>query len=184
MDALTKSSLYSGLILFILCSLSFIGHVAVLLIGIAFLFPGFVFGYILASEDIKSENGLRGFILMILSGLIYIGCFEFLDLDHDSLLGLRLLALSGIGALLLKLCYDLIISKRLNIKETILIPLIIGVIAAIPSSICTFFINRGSSTIQNLCYCGLFLIYPIWYYCFAAYINHCKKRVALLESSY
>ena len=183
MQSLTKPSLLYGLLLFMICSFLLIVKAAYLLLFIVFLVPGIVMGILLVGHYGQRLNVLNSLAFIILSGLIYIGCFLLLDLrDSSQWLSLRLLGLSGAGAMLLKLCYDLLIFKYITIKQSFLWPLLIGLGSALPSSVCAFFFDRGDSTIQQLFCCGIFLIYPIWYYGFAAYINHCKRPIEAPEN--
>jgi hypothetical protein len=182
MENLTKSSLYWGIALFIICSLLLIAKAPFVLVWVV-LSPGIIMPVLLINNYKEGLSPLSALTLILLSETIYVGCFYFLDLRTNSpWLGLRLVILSGAGAILLKLCYDALISKHIAIKQTFLWPLLIGVISALPSSICAFFFNGGDSTIQNLYCSGIFLIYPTWYFGFAAYINHCKRSTEMIEN--
>ena len=83
---------------------------------------------------------------------------------------LRLLGLSAGGAVLLNICYDLLIFKWFHFKQTIIWPLMIGIITAVPSSVCMIFLyemNTHNIT-GGFIFCGMFLIFPLWYYGMAA----------------
>lgn len=161
-----------------MCSISFILKLAFLSLLIAFLFPGLVMGTLLIDHHGQRLNILNSLGFIILSGLIYVGCFILLNLrDSSQWLSWRLPGLSGFGAMLLKLCYELLISKYITIKQTFLWPLFIGLISGLPSSICAFFLDGSDDTTQYLYICGMFFIYPLSYYSFAAYINYCKRHI-------
>ena len=182
MEDLTKSSLYCGILLFVMCSLLLIAKIPIVMAFVV-LSPGIIMGALLINYT-KGINPLISLLFIILSESIYFGCFYFLDLsNYSKWSGIRILCLSSAGATLLKLCYDLLISRYITTKKTFLWPSLIGVISALPSSLCAFFFDGGESSIQQAFYCGIFLIYPIWYYSFAAYINHCKRHIAVPENA-
>jgi len=176
---MVRKSLMTGVSLFIFCALMFLIEGAWVLLWVMFLFPGFILGAIIIPPEFDEATSSRCILLVILSGLIYVACFYFLDIKTEAYMWLRLLGLSGCGAVLLKICYDLLIFKRANLKQTIFFPLMVGTAAAIPSSICMILIHNVNihTILGNSFFCGIFLIYPLWYYCMAKYIVYCKKHL-------
>jgi hypothetical protein len=170
---MVRSSLRAGIALFVVFCLLTLLKGGPVLLPIIFLFPGFILGTILQSEE---PTVLKSLVFCILSGLIYMGCFYLLDLSNMDWVSLRLLMLSGCGSLLLKLAYDLTILTSFNFKTTLLFPFFIGIVASAPSSLCMFFLKTSNDTIGMILYCGIYLIYPLWFYCFAKYVDYLAKN--------
>jgi len=55
-----------------------------------------------------------------------------------------------------------------------MLPLAIGVLAAIPSAVCMHYFLVSENI---LLYAGVFLIYPLWYFGMGALIAHSLKQI-------
>ena len=115
----------------------------------------------------------------MLSTTIYIFCYWLLDIKNEDHLYFRLVTSSATGAVLLKLFYDLLVLKKITFMQTFVLPLTIGIGAAIPGAlfICSSFWFR----IDNL-HLGIFSIYPFWYYGMGALIAHSIKQIMPSET--
>ncbi|WP_431216438.1 hypothetical protein ACQ86N_18575 [Puia sp. P3] len=153
-------------------ALLLLGRGGVFILLVMAVAPGLGFGLVLMSSVENIRYPLGGVLFILLSLAINTGCsalvtINFLKSGHYA--PFNLIAFSAIGAVLLNLCYDLLLVGRFSLYHTIAMPAILGIGASLIGAACMqiFLSSKPEDPVATLLYLGIFTVFPLWQYLFA-----------------
>jgi hypothetical protein len=146
--------------------------------------PGLFYGFALAAYCEKPTTALQEILFLLLSIIINVYCVYQIDFlnDKNKYPYVRLLTNGGVGAILLSLCYDLILVKRFSALYTVILPFLYGVMASVISAACMYLLhsNRYHEPVSGILWIGMYTIFPMWQYFFGLNIkNHNKHTITV-----
>lgn len=168
---LIRQTLISSIAILILFVLLTALKFAVVLLLLVALVPGFVYGIVLLKEATSQRNSA---VFGMLSCALYTGCFYLLNLGHDSEFLFRLPIASAIGAIGLFTLYHLLIDKRDQFFFSLGVACLQGVLCAIPTLL---FFHLSKTSENDILYCGMYLIYPLWQLAFSLLITKTNLKL-------
>ena len=146
--------------------------------------PGLGFGLVLMSsaEDIRYPLGGISFILLSVG--INIGCVALVLIDFmkpGQYVPFWFVACSAFGAVLLTVCYDLLLVGRFSPYYTISIPAILGIVASLPGAVCMYLLvtRKLKDPAATFLYLGIFTFFPLWQFLFALNVDRHRRAVAI-----
>lgn len=138
-----------------------------------FYLPGPLFGIIVSL--FKDASVLQKFLFFVASCIVYFIALNVLNFDPFSQNGIsisRLFLAALISGILLQLCFNCIFITKLNIRESIIRPALIGLGSVILPSLCILVTRYYPAWLPdpyiNL---GYFLVYPVWYFLFGIHLS-------------
>jgi RsiW-degrading membrane proteinase PrsW (M82 family) len=155
-----RNSFKSGLLLFAVNLIFAVTRFTPILLLTSIILPGFLFGILLTSHGFKNTSSGNSSLFIILSGALYI-------LTSLIATGIRaenpsylILLATTVGAILLFVCYKLLLDRKVDTKQGLLFTLVTGAI----SSILPFVAIYYDTTIENpwIKWTCIFSVYPIW----------------------
>ena len=151
-----------------------------LVILLSHFLPGLILGFLLIQSITHQVSDKKKILFVLSSTGIHMACAFFVDVVHEDEIwtSIKLIIASSLGALLLALAYDLIIMKMISLRQTILLPFTIGIVASVLSAFCMHYMHQvgfEQSLLEGFLWAGIFSIFPLWYYLFALNIKTRSK---------
>lgn len=165
---ITILSFKTGFVLFVAATLTLLVKGGSFILVFTHLLPGLVYGFVLATHIEQPTALWRKIVFIVLSTALYIFCaFQVDFINSNPNAPAQLFGLSIVGALILKLTYDLLLTTRFTVLYTAVLPMLAGALGSGVSVACMYWAvnNHGQNEFLGLIlWMGMFAIFPAWQY--------------------
>ena len=155
-----RNSLKSGLLFFAVNVIFAITMITPILLLTSIILPGFLFGILLTSQDFKNYPFKNTGLFTLMSGGLYIFTSWIATGTRGENPSYLILLATTVGAILLFLCYKLLLDRKVDTKQGIFFAVVTGVISSILPFVAIYYdANIESPWIKWTC---IFSVFPIW----------------------
>ncbi|HEY0676855.1 MAG TPA: hypothetical protein VGD17_01170 [Chitinophagaceae bacterium] len=177
---ITIQSIYAGLFLFVACFIGIMLELFSLVVILTHFLPGLILGFIITQSITHPVSDKKKILFILCSTGIHIACVFLADVfkNDEIWIPIKLIIASTTGALLLALAYDLLIMKKVSLSQTVLVPMVIGIVSSLLSAICLYYMHQfgfDQELLEKFQWAGIFSIFPFWFYLFALKIKISNK---------
>lgn len=147
-----------------------------------YIVSGMLYGIVLASFMNKQSSNWEKAVFIIAATAINFYCAYQVDFMNEGKgASLRIFEYSGIGSILLRLSYDLLLSKKFSILYVFIITPIFCVAGSALSALCVHILQSGNYNefVSTILWLGMFSIFPIWQCLFGLSIHIQNKDFPL-----
>jgi hypothetical protein len=172
-----KAILLAGSVICCVATLGMLYQEAIMVMLFIVYFPGPTLGLIIAA--FKKSAIIYRLAFFLATCLLYMLAIYIIDIrtiDYK-LSPLRILLVSTISSVLLQLVFDIIFKTKINYKDSVARPAILGFKASILTTIAAFYFKVAPTTgwMTVPLWLGLFSIFPIWFYVFCRQLVQAGK---------
>jgi hypothetical protein len=167
--SISKAAFASGLLVFIILLVLLFSRAGSTILLAICVVPGLVYGLALTASTNKPVSPIRAIFLVLLSMAINFTCV-YCTTENFPFCGqteaFKLVLFSAIGAILLTICYDLVLVRRFSVFRTLAMPLILGTAASPVSTLCMylFISDKYDGFVSTILWVGMLTIFPLWQY--------------------
>jgi hypothetical protein len=167
--SISKAALASGLLVYIIILVLLFSRAGSSILLAICVAPGLVYGLALTTSANKPVSAIRAIFFVLLSMAINIMCvyyttenFPFSGQNES----FKLVLFSAIGAILLTICYDLVLVRRFSVFRTIVLPSILGIAASLVSTLCMYLLisDKYNEFVSTILWVGMLTVFPLWQY--------------------
>jgi len=180
--SISKAALGSGILVFLLILIPLFCGGGSFILLVIYGAPGLIYGLALTASAKNPVSALRGVFFVALSLVINATCVYYVSVDFLNAkvyAAFESVTFSTVSAVLLTMCYDLIILRRFSVFRTIAMPSILGIAASLFSALFIYFIvsGRHSEFLSSMLWAGMMSVFPLWQYLIGLNIDYHSRAV-------